>query len=625
LTKKTFDLPDDLLKQLDAEPFRSIDRQFARFLVDRYNADDLTAFSGALTSALLSSGHSCLLLDEDLKGFLGDRFEESFRLPSPDKWIADLEVAPCVGNPGERKPLILDGRRLYLYKYFRFETKLAERLQLMAKSGKVKVPVSVINLAAKLFHDETKDLSSYDGQLQTAAAFLPFFSRLSVISGGPGTGKTTALTKLLALLCADAMDCGESMPAIELAAPTGKAAQRMAESIRSVAAQIPQEKIAAHLAALIPKTLHRLLGLNGISPKPARNEEFPIEADVVVVDEASMMDITIFSRLVDALPDNARLVLLGDRFQLASIEAGCVMADVCDAFAPNLFAPEFVTVVNKAIKSSKNSIAKPTRTGSFSPVVELQYSYRFQEGEAIGVVSRAINSGSAENTLTALSSKHTGKSTCILVPHPGDAEMISLVHEGFKALLNANDPADALNQLGNFMVLTAVNEGRFGREGINQQLIRVLGGVVPVRPIKITENSIRQTLFNGDMGVIMRSTGPDGTVAERAWFPGPDGTPRAFLIGALPAHVDAFAITIHNSQGSEFEKIFIVLPEKDTPLMTRELLYTAVTRARKDALIFGTEPIVKAAVERRIVRHSGLGAHLAKARLEQVRSKSVND
>lgn len=602
------------MTQLDAEPFRSIDRQFARFLVDRYGADDLTAFAGALASALLSSGHSCLLLDEDYTGSWGEGVEESFRLPPPDKWIARLKSSPCVGKPGERKPLVLDDRRLYLYKYFRFETKLAERLRSMAKTGKVKVPRSVIDLATKLFSDETKDLSAYGGQLQTAGAFLPYFSRLSVISGGPGTGKTTVLTKLLALLCADPMDRGESMPIIELAAPTGKAAQRMAESIRAVAAQLPQEKIATHLTALIPKTLHRLLGLNGISPKPARNEDSPIEADVVVVDEASMMDITIFSRLVDALPANASLVLLGDRFQLASIEAGCVMADVCDAFAPNMFAPDFVSVVNKAIKLSTNQIGKSKGAGPSSPVVELQYSYRFQEGEAIGVVSRAINSGSAENTISALSSNHSGQSTCMLVPHPGDAGMLSLVHEGFKPLLSSNDPADALKQLGNFMVLTAVNEGRFGREGINQQVIRILSGIVPVRPIKITENSIRQTLFNGDMGVIMRSPSQDGTVAERAWFPGPDGTPRAFLIGALPSHVDAFAITIHNSQGSEFDKVFIVLPEKDTPLLTRELLYTAVTRARKEALIFGTDTIVKANVERRIVRHSGLGVQLAKVR-----------
>jgi exodeoxyribonuclease V alpha subunit len=605
-------LPTGLLKHLDAEPFRAIDRQFARFLVDRYSADEVTAFAGAFTSALLGSGHSCLLLDEDYKDFWGDQVDASFKLPPADKWIATLKSASCVGKSGERQPLILDGRRLYLYKYYRFETTLAERLQAMAKSTRVKVPAAVIELATKLFSDESKDLSAYGGQLQTAGAFLPFFSRLSVISGGPGTGKTTVLTKLLALLCADALERGEPMPVIELAAPTGKAAQRMAESIRTVAAQVPQEKISAHLAALIPKTLHRLLGLNGISPKPARNQESPIEADVVVVDEASMMDITIFSRLVDALPKNARLVLLGDRFQLASIEAGCVMADVCDAFAPNRFSPEFVSIINKVIKSPKNHIAKSKQAGPFSPVVELQYSYRFQEGEAIGVVSRAVNGSSAGNALAALATKYTGQSTCRLESYPGDAAMISLVHEGFRPLLNSKDPAEALEHLGSFMVLTALNEGRFGREGINQQLVRMLGGVPPVRPIKITENSIRQTLFNGDMGVIMRSAGPDGSVAERAWFPGPDGTPRAFLIGALPAHVDAFAITIHNSQGSEFDKVIIVLPEKDTPLMTRELLYTAVTRARKDALLYGTETIVKAAVERKIVRHSGLASHLAK-------------
>ena len=173
---KTIDISADSLKRLELPPFRSIDRQFARFLIDRCGADDVTALAGAVTSAILASGHSCLLLGEDYTALWGDEIEEPFQLPPPEKLIARLQASPSVGKAGERKPLILHDRRLYLYKYFSFETKVSERLQLMARSGKADVSTSVIGLATKLFKDEKKDLSAFGGQLQSAGALLPFFT-----------------------------------------------------------------------------------------------------------------------------------------------------------------------------------------------------------------------------------------------------------------------------------------------------------------------------------------------------------------------------------------------------------------------------------------------------------------
>ena len=538
--------------QQDIPQLRPIDRQFQRFLVDCYGADELTALAGGIASALLKFGHSCLFLDDHSGEWWSDGDGAAFQLPPTEEWLAALQAADAVGRPGERKPLILDDRRLYIFKYFSFESKVAERLRAMALSARPSIPESVATLAKELFNEKI-DLSTNGGQLQAAGAFLPFFSRLSIITGGPGTGKTTVLAKLLALLCADSMDRGESFPIIRLAAPTGKAAQRLATSIQrflkpdlqesNVTRPNLDERIVSHFSKLVPSTLHRLLGLYGNSPCPKFNRESPIEAEVVVVDEASMMDITLFARLIDALPPNARLILLGDRFQLASVDAGCVMADICDAFTPNVFSEEFASTVNSAIALSKNHVTASSNGDLVSPVVELKHSYRFEGNKPIGVVSKAVNSGSAEWAVAMLSADDQGEDYCTLTGHPGDEAMLKLVLEGFQPLLKCTQAEEAIKHLGTFMVLTALNEGRFGRVGINQQVYRHFKSIPPVRPIKITENSIQHRLFNGDMGVVMRTRSADGTEVERAWFPNvSDGSPtmsaadkvkrRAFLVGA---------------------------------------------------------------------------------------------
>jgi exodeoxyribonuclease V alpha subunit len=620
MTGRSMSGPPDLVSENGNNQLRPIDRQFRRFLLDRFDAGPEAALAGAIASALVDEGHSCMLLDEHCGEIWEDGEGEPLSLPPVDECISALRASNAVGKPGERKPLILDDRRLYIYKYYSFETRTAGRLHAMAVANAVEIPQAVSSLAKKLF-DERKDLSGSGGQLQVAGALLPFFTRLSIITGGPGTGKTTVLAKMLALLCAEAVAAGDSFPEIKLAAPTGKAAQRMTESVRHASLQIPDKAIADHLSALLPSTLHRLLGLRGDSPTPRHNSEDPIDADIVVVDEASMMDISLFARLVNALPADARLVLLGDRHQLASVEAGCVMADVCEAFTPNRFPPAFAEVVNGIISRKENQVAVSSGGAALSPVVELKHSYRFEGGKPIGVVSRGVNAGDADHAIAALRAEQSDEDYCVLTDHPGDEVMAKILLEGFGPLLESRTPEEALVRLEKFMVLTALNEGRFGREGINRLVYRTLGSIPAVRPIKITENSAQQRLYNGDMGVIMRTLNEDGELIERAWFQAVqnDTSPesdskekkvRTFLVGTLPSHVDAFAITIHNSQGSEFDRVAIILPEHDTPLLTRELLYTAVTRAKRRATIFGSEEIVRGAVGRKIERHSGLGGRL---------------
>jgi exodeoxyribonuclease V alpha subunit len=611
----------ELSRMLEIPPFRAIDRQFARYLQRCHRADEFAALAGAVTSAILDDGHSCLKFAELCGQLWGEEDGETIHLPDADQWIASLKDSEAVGDPGEKKPLILDDGRLYLYKYFNFEKNVAERIRSMSVVEDVSVPDAVVALARKIFNEEM-DLSAWGGQLQAAGAFLPFFSRLSIITGGPGTGKTTVLAGILALLCANAAACGEDFPVIRLAAPTGKAAQRMGESIRAAALNIPDHDIKEHLLRLIPSTIHTLLGLHGDSPKPKRNHETPIDASIVVIDEASMMDITLFARLIDALPDNARLILLGDRYQLASVQAGCVMADICDTLLPNSFSGAFATCVNRAITRKENHITADRSARPLTPVVELQYSYRFKAGMPIAEVSGAVNQGDADRSIASLTAVQREEDSCRLRPYPGEKELAELIVKEYAPLFAATTPEAALKQMEKFMVLTVLNDGRFGRTGINQAVYRAYGSVPRVRPIKITENSPQHKLFNGDMGVIIRTKDDEGTVMERAWFPSvSDGksaspetadaaAPRPFLVGALPAYVDALAITIHNSQGSEFEKVAIVLPEKDMSILTREILYTSITRAKKIAVLYGTEQIIKDAVAKKITRHSGLAARL---------------
>jgi len=292
------------------------------------------------------------------------------------------------------------------------------------------------------------------------------------------------------------------------------------------------------------------------------------------------------------------------------------MADICNAYSPNIFTQEFAGIVNGVIADPKNHLPASPSVSMLSPLVELQYSYRFEGGKPIGIVSSLMNSGLAEQSLSALTANQSSDHYCRLSDYPGDAALAAVLLEGYGKLFNAQTPEEALTRVGDFMVLTALNESRFGREGINKLVYRSYGSVPPVRPIKITENSPQHRLFNGDIGVIRRTKNSDGKMIEHAWFPAVSDdesessdkkrTVRSFLVGMLPSFVDAFAITIHNSQGSEFEKVITILPERDTQLLTRELLYTAVTRAKTQLQIYGSSDIITQAIKRKTLRHSGL-------------------
>lgn len=573
-------------RALPPEIFAELDRHFAA-LVERLagGSRPTLALAAALVSRQRRAGHLCL----HLPSVAGQRLTEkevAVTCPPLDAWLADLGAAtPVVGSPGAFAPLILDpAGRLYLQRYWAYEDRLAR--DLLARAA-ITEPVDETRLTAAL--DRLFPPTGSEPDWQRLAAETAVRRRLCVITGGPGTGKTRTLVRILALL----QELHGSAPTplrFALAAPTGKAAARIQEEVRRAAQTLSPGSVADALLATEATTLHRLLGARPDYATFRRNGENLIPADVVVVDEASMVDLALMAKLLAAVPPTARLVLLGDKDQLASVEAGAVLGDICTPPSSTLHLP-----------------SSPLR----SSLIELRRNYRFPAHSAIHRLSTAINHGDAEAALTALA--EAGEVTARPLPSPAElpAALRPLLLAAWPEQLPP-DPTEMLARLARFRVLCAVREGPYGVHHFNELAERILaeagriergGSHYAGRPILVTRNDHALRLFNGDIGILL----PGSEGGLRAFFPAPEGGVRSFLPARLPAHETVFAMTVHKSQGSEFASILLVLPERDSPVLTRELLYTGLTRAREHAELWFDESIFRSAVTRRVERHSGLG------------------
>ena len=572
---------------------RPIDRQAAAFLCRgaKEEAGALRAVVSLLSQAV-GQGHVCLDLEE-IAGQLArvPGREEPLRLPDAASLITALRSLPTLGRPGEHRPLILDAAgRLYLYRYFRYEALLADAIRTRASSESGGPDDAA--LAAQLDRYFAPSENAGDDR-QRQAALTSLRRRFSVISGGPGTGKTTTVVRILSLLLES--PGGERMR-IAMAAPTGKAAARLASSIAALRESLP---CADEIKRAVPgqvTTIHRLLGTLPASTGFRHNERNPLPCDAVIVDEASMVDLPLMTALVTALPPQARLILIGDRDQLASVEAGAVLGDIC-----------------RAAESPGSAVA--------GCVTVLDRNYRFGDGSGIAALSRAVNAGDDREALRLLAD--AGSSPAISTePTPTRDTMkkrlAAPVLEGFRAYLEAETPAEALRLFDRFRILTALREGPWGATGMNhaaETLLHEAGLLTSSapfyrgRPVLVTENDYIHKLFNGDTGIIL----PDPKTGHfRAFFAAPDGTIRAIPPEFLPRHETAFAMTVHKSQGSEFDRVLMVLPPDDTILLTRELIYTGITRAKQSVTIWSEETVFSAAVKRRTERRSGLRERLVK-------------
>ncbi|XQE67055.1 exodeoxyribonuclease V subunit alpha [Pseudomonas sp. P3C3] len=561
-------------------------------------APDAVLACAALCSEALAAGDVCL----PLVRVAGRRpwAEFDFALPPLAELRVLLSGSVLVGAPGRFTPLILEGERLYLARYQAYEQRLAERLLALSAERPAVDEALLSESLARLFA-----FNQQQPDWQRLAAAQAVRRRLAVISGGPGTGKTTTVVRLLAALLEQP---GGERLAIGLAAPTGKAAARMAEAIRNAKADLP---LADHLKALLPeeaRTLHRLLGSRGDSPAVRHDAARPLALDVLVVDEASMVDLALMAKLVDALPPQARLILLGDKDQLAAVEAGAVFAELCEGRG---FDAEAAAELQR-ITGQTVPVETP-RSALGDAVVLLSHSHRFAGDSGIGELARRINGGDAAGTLNLL---REGRADLAWQAEPSQAALLERLEQGYAPYLKAarrGDPAEAFAAFNAFRALTAQREGPWGVGGLNEALearikrrysLAERERWYPGRAVMVRQNDYALGLFNGDIGLCLA-----GEHGLRVYFEGDEGF-RAFSPARLPSHDSAFAMTVHKSQGSEFSEVLLALPESPSPLLTRALFYTGITRAKHKVEIWGLPVRLAEAVNTRAERAAGLAQRL---------------
>ena len=601
---------------------RTLDHALAQSLrrLDRDTPDAVLA-AAALASLAVAKGHAGVRL-----GAADALVEAEIAWPDADAWTRQLEASRWVDTPDDatavadpHAPLVLEGGLLYLRRYREYERALALGLQRIATQPVPEAGIEPLALLfARLFPQATHD------DRQALAAALALRHALLLVTGGPGTGKTTTTARLLVLLVAQALHAGRASPRIALAAPTGRAAERMAESVRQAVQALAAMGVDADLLAALPTsgtTLHRLLGTIPDSPRFRHDGDNPLPFDVVVVDEASMIDLPLMAKLVDAVASGTRLVLLGDPDQLPSVEAGDVLAAILGAVGEgDAMERGDVDVLRPLLgDGDKTSVlAQEGGEARFPGIrVHLQRGWRQSEALDLAPLAAAVREGDADAALAQL---RAGTLSNVHF-HEGLADPLELQRDAllahFRALGHAATPADALAQSTRLRLLTAVREGPQGARTLNARIERLLaeGGGAGRAPqghfqgqlLIVTENSYRHRLFNGDIGVCMRDAA--GTLV--AWFPGDDaGHPRAFHPAALPAHESAFAMTVHKAQGSEFDTVWLLLPARGNRVLSRELVYTGITRARRALHVAGSEAVIREALARHAGRWSGLGWRL---------------
>ena len=662
------DRADDLMHLLERWVergwLRALDKAFVGFLHELDpQADPLVLLAAALTSHQLGHGHVCLDLFETLKApdFAlslppeGDLSSGVMLLPSQllegldgAHWCHALAASPLVAlavdgsAAAQSRPLVLSGKRLYLRRYWTYERRIDSALRqrlAVQEAVSADLPQRLNGLFDQPPPDGVVDWQKLACALATRGAF-------SIVTGGPGTGKTTTVVRLLALLQAPAVEQGTALR-IRLAAPTGKAAARLTESIsqqvRSL--QVPdavREKIPTEVT-----TVHRLLGSRPGTRHFRHHAGNLLPLDVLVVDEASMIDLEMMANLLDALPPHARLVLLGDKDQLASVEAGAVLGDLCRDAEAGWYSPD--------TRQWLENVSGETLAGSglledleashplAQQVVMLRYSRRFGEGSGIGQLARWVNQQNPEQARQLLDAG-SHDLFCLHLKGEHDRALERLVldgqgsdAQGYRYYLNllrttrpaAETPRDdsrwtdwarqLLQAFDAFQLLCAVRKGPWGVEGLNQRITAALLKARLIdsdqqwyegRPVLMTRNDYGLGLMNGDIGIALKLPESDGgPQVLRVAFPRNDGQGGVRFV--LPSRLNdvetVYAMTVHKSQGSEFAHTALILPDALNPVLTKELIYTGITRAKdRFSLIETRGGVFEEAVRRKVKRLSGL-------------------
>ncbi len=555
---------------------RVVDHTFAAW-VRRRTRSDVLARAAFAVSRDEGQGHSCAALPEDVDA-------------------SALRAHAWVGDGSAFSPFVLTGRGdFYLWRNWRHESRLAEALRARARVRSH--PVDAERLASdvgELFAETDAETTRLQ---RNAVAAVPG-AHVFVLTGGPGTGKTSTVLRMLLMLMRHAEVCGfGAHPSIALAAPTGKAAQRMTQSIAAGRADLAQ-----HLPPASPfrawldrvpaaQTLHRLLEYRPHDNQFARGADSPLAADIVVVDETSMVDLAMMRQLIDAVRPNATIILLGDPAQLYAVEAGSVLGDiVASASEGSPLAGHVATL--RHVWRAEQALSRDLDRVRGGDVGWVDALTRGDASDAV-LFRACVDDKAMRARIETWVDQHAH-------------ELASLMHADIA-------PADALNILRRFQILCAVREGAFGSHGINTAMrdiltrrfrIEAMGQWHHGRPVIVTRNDYARDLYNGDVGIALR--GADGL---RVWFESRDGASAVRSISArtLPEHEPAWAITIHRSQGSEYGDVAVVLPpESDHRILSRELLYTAMSRAAQGVELWTSAEALRTAIARPVQRRGGL-------------------
>lgn len=595
-----------------------LSRQFADFFPD-------PAVRGLATSLMdrILDGHICVPCSD--LGAVSDSASDQFRLEGDAvKWVS-------VGDEALNRPFVLYNEMLYMQRYFRYETDIVERIRARVEQTHLKWSVRTDDLKTLLAAGYAPAYGARAGEdwrqeqtdWQTAAVVRALCSDFGIITGGPGTGKTTTLVRLL-----EGVYRLNPQARVALSAPTGKASMRMLESIRQQSSHLP-ENLQQWLNQLKPFTLHRLLGYVPHSIYFKHNRDRHLPFDWVVVDEASMVDVPMFAKLMEACGPETRLLLLGDKDQLASVESGSLLGDLCaSADELNRFSKAERELINSFVPRPFQQLGAEAEAADLPPmgrcITELRYSHRFDTAGGVGRLARVVLAGQADEAVQLLRDP-TERKELFWYPDSGSVfweTVLEDVLQAYQAYVEEEDVAKALEWFKGYRVLTPVREGQQGlyalnlkiEEGMRRRYADRVGQrevYYRNRPLLVTRNDYALGLFNGDVGLVRPDPAHNGQL--RVWFESGEegGGLRSFHPSAINACETAYAMTIHKSQGSEFDRVLVVLPEREeNKLLTRELIYTGITRARRQVVMWGTESVLRAGMERRIQRISGLAERL---------------
>lgn len=585
---------------------QDVHKQFA----ESFPVNEIRPFA-YLLSKRIQEGHICIAVKDVLN---------NPEIPYEVTSLPDLNAMKSMVSDfkNANTPFVLHDDNLYFQRYFKYETDILRLVGEKIESGKSSVDQrkeqiekcrSIIN---ELQADHTltglDDAEKVDWQL--VAAIRSLLHDFSIITGGPGTGKTKTLSKILRILYAIQPDAK-----IALAAPTGKASMRMFESLRDSAKEFPSE-IVEKINQLQPSTIHVLLGYVKDSIYFKYNSDNRLPHDWIIVDEASMIDVPMFAKLMGALGEQTRIILLGDKDQLASVEAGSLLGDLCQPMKrTNHLSPADAEWINTFIVESERKISQPFISSNnhllADHITELKLSHRFRALGEIGVLSRLII-GNKQQELEKMIDNTSSPE--IAFDQEYSAGLLEAFVQGYEAYLSETNIKEALKKFNQLRVLVTVKEGKGGLYEINKKIETILQQKRKInkdkefyinRPVIITRNNYELGLLNGDVGIIR----PDKEKQPRVWFE--DGESPEGVRGILPAYINdcetVFAMTIHKSQGSEFDNVMVVLPDdNENKLLTGELIYTGVTRAKKSVIVQGKKETILTGAAKTVQRGSGI-------------------